>query len=339
MAGGSGAPRAGAGASNVSSDTLVMKHSTTIGDYSKPNTAIASSNVLENESAIVVVHSTDTGDQAPPVGTIELIKTTAGGLTNKIITKIRLDVVTALGNIRVKAYKGGATPTDLIGESGSIALVTGLQEIALTKNLKLAGQDNVWLAFEVDNAGALFNLQVAQTNIGEEFSHTFGTGPDPAPASVDNANYWNIAYRHADSSFPAESSVDDNTTTRWKSNAEINPNIYADMNTSQNLCAIAIHPHANTTETEIKIQSSSDAAVWTDKRKITVSKLTNGAWNFIRMNIVNARYLRIFGNSGVSKVLAENEIKVLTKTDAEINLNHGHLAISNSDTALDLDGT
>jgi hypothetical protein len=37
--------------------------------------------------------------------------------------------------------------------------------------------------------------------------------------------------------------------------------------------------------------------------------------------------------------LASAEIKVLKKTDTELLLSHGHLAISNSDTGIELDGS
>ena len=65
----------------------------------------------------------------------------------------------------------------------------------------------------------------------------------------------------------------------------------------------------------------------------------DNVYNFIRFNVVNARYIRIYGNSGSSLVLASAEIKVLKKTDGELILNHGHLSISNSDTGIELDGT
>ena len=52
-----------------------------------------------------------------------------------------------------------------------------------------------------------------------------------------------------------------------------------------------------------------------------------------------ARYIRIYGTSGSSLVLSAAEIKVQKKTDAELLISHGHLAISNSDTGIELDGT
>ena len=140
-------------------------------------------------------------------------------------------------------------------------------------------------------------------------------------------------------SFPAGDSIDDDITNRWESNVETNPNIYADMGSSTNICGIAIYPNANTTETEIKIQTSTDGSTWIDKRTITVSNLTVGSWNYIRIHCSTARYIRVYGNSGSSKVLAISEIKVLSKTDSQVNSSHGHLSISSSNTGLGLDGT
>ena len=143
----------------------------------------------------------------------------------------------------------------------------------------------------------------------------------------------------AATSFASANAKDDNTSTVWKTNSETNPLIYADMGSSVNLCALAWYHDAATTETTIKIQSSPNASSWTDERTILVSKLTAGAYNYIRFNTVTARYLRIYGTSGSSLVLASAEIKVQKQTDGELLISHGHLAISNSDTGIELDGT
>ena len=132
---------------------------------------------------------------------------------------------------------------------------------------------------------------------------------------------------------------DNSTTTLYTSPSLTNPHIYVDMGSTLNLCAIAMYYNsAATTETEIKIQTSIDASTWTDKRKITTSNLTNGAWNYYRFNIAGgARYVRIYG-TGTSKAISFYEVKVLSKTDAQIFADMGIVEISSSDTALDSDG-
>ena len=140
-------------------------------------------------------------------------------------------------------------------------------------------------------------------------------------------------------SFPSSNAKDGNTGTVWKTNASTNPFIYVDMGSAANLSALAWYNDPATTETSIKIQSSSNASAWTDERVILTSRLASTAYSFIRFNVVNARYIRIYGNSGSSLVLASAEIKVHKQTDSELILNHGHLSISNSDTGIELDGT
>ena len=139
--------------------------------------------------------------------------------------------------------------------------------------------------------------------------------------------------------YASSKAKDDNTSTVWKTNASTNPFIYADMGAAVNLCAIAWYNDAATTETTVKIQTSTDASSWTDKRTILTSNLVASVYNFIRFNTTTARYIRIYGTSGSSLVLSAAEIKVQKQTDAVLLLSHGHLAISNSDTGIELDGT
>ena len=143
----------------------------------------------------------------------------------------------------------------------------------------------------------------------------------------------------AASGYASSKAKDDNTGTVWKTNASTNPFIYADMGSAVNLCAIAWYNDAATTETTVKIQTSTDASSWTDKRTVLTSNLVASVYNFIRFNTTTARYIRIYGSSGSSLVLSAAEIKVQKKTDAELLISHGHLAISNSDTGIELDGT
>jgi len=143
----------------------------------------------------------------------------------------------------------------------------------------------------------------------------------------------------AASGFASANAKDDNTSTVWKTNASTNPFIYADMGSAVNLCSIAWYNNAATTETTVKIQTSTDASSWTDKRTVLTANLVASVYNFIRFNTATARYIRIYGSSGSSLVLSAAEIKVQKKTDSELLISHGHLPISNSDTGIELDGT
>ena len=67
--------------------------------------------------------------------------------------------------------------------------------------------------------------------------------------------------------------------------------------------------------------------------------LTNDAWNFIRFPSTIARYVKIYGSSGESKVLSFEEIKVLKETDSQLVTSHGHENISTTSTTTGLDGS
>jgi len=158
-------------------------------------------------------------------------------------------------------------------------------------------------------------------------------------ASITDVKFWDGMNTPETTPNPCSLAVDDNVATFWKSSAEANPNIYVDMSSATTTSNIAVYPNSATDETEIKIQSSPNASAWTDERTITWSNLTEGAWNYIRFNLVSARYWRIYGNSGASKTLAIDEIKVLDSVaDADVRNLHGHISISNSDTSLNLAG-
>jgi len=139
--------------------------------------------------------------------------------------------------------------------------------------------------------------------------------------------------------FPASNAVDDDTATFWKSNSETNPNIYVDVGSNKNVSQLTIFQNAATTSTEIKVQSSTNASAWTDVRKITVSNLADGAYNYIRFNSQRAIYFRIYGTDGSAKILAINEIKCEELSDGEQADLHGHLPISATSTAVALNGT
>ena len=162
-----------------------------------------------------------------------------------------------------------------------------------------------------------------------------------APKSVIIGDYTTptaVTASSSATSFAVANIKDDNTSTVWKTDSENNPFVYADMGSAVNLCALAWFHNSATTETTIKIQSSTNASSWTDERTILTSNLVASVYNYIRFNNVTARYLRIYG-TGNSKILASAEIKVQKKTDAELLVSHGHLSISNSDTGIELDGT
>ena len=121
----------------------------------------------------------------------------------------------------------------------------------------------------------------------------------------------------------------------WKSNAETNPNCVLDMGSAVDIGQVALYWSSASTETQILIQTSTNGSDWTTVRTINSTALTDDTTNYIRFNLINGRYVRIYGNSGDSKVLA-------VRADMRLNPSlgdHEHIDISSSDTTLPLDGT
>lgn len=134
---------------------------------------------------------------------------------------------------------------------------------------------------------------------------------------------------------------DDDTATKWKTTAEANPAVYVDCGSSKNLVGCAIWLDADSTETEITIRCSTDTSFTAAEnvRTILATALTAGQWNYIRFNLVTARYMQFYGSSGSSLILGFDEVKYLTKTDTEVLADLGVISIGVNDTSLALDGT
>ena len=161
-----------------------------------------------------------------------------------------------------------------------------------------------------------------------------------AVGSITDVEFYNGVNTPSTVTNPCSNAIDDDVATSWKSDTETNPSIYVDMSSATTTSNLALYPNSASTETEIKVQSSPNASDWTDQRTITYSNLTAGAWNYIRFNLVSARYWRIYGSSGASAFMQIDEIKVLDQVaDADIRDLHGHISISSSDTSLNNGGT
>jgi len=212
---------------------------------------------------------------------------------------------------------------------------------SLTKNTTgSTPTDSFYIGRAVTNGSSV--TSVNQTDVVDD-PLVINTGESSmvTPKSVTIGDYTTptaVTSSSAASGFALANIKDGNTSTVWKTDSENNPFVYADMGAAVNMCALAWYHDSATTEVTIKVQSSTDASNWTDERTITVSNLVASVYNYIRFNTVNARYLRIYG-TGSSKILASAEIKVQKKTDNELIMSHGHLNISATDTAIELDGT
>lgn len=134
-----------------------------------------------------------------------------------------------------------------------------------------------------------------------------------------------------------DSMVSDNTGTKLQTQSETNAWVLVSYNSPVNIAGLAIHPHANSTVTEVKIQTSLDGTTWTDKRTITWSNITEGAWNYIRFNLSYGTHVRVYSTG--SGILSINEMRAYTPDASKVASDHQHLEISATDTSLALDGT
>lgn len=314
----------------------VVSQSTTIGDYTTPSAAIDT----ECTAGAELDTFTTTTDDGGPLGNGTITKRAQKFTASYTYLGFKIAAITfqlsknnsPTGTITAKHYDGSTVQKALgstldastVSASKTEYTFTFATPAVLAANdyitIEYSGGDATnYITFWRVNAGGKGNCQAAS------YAGSWTDGPEDAYFKLYGKTY-NL--------------YDTSTSTKWISSSENNPNAYVDMGSALNLCAIALHYNAtDTTETEIKIQSSADAVTWTDKRKITTSNLTDAAWNYYRFNIAGgARYIRVYG-TGTSKVLALNEIKVLKKTDAEIFADLGILEISNSNTTLGADGT
>ncbi|PBO85766.1 MAG: hypothetical protein COA77_02570 [Thaumarchaeota archaeon] len=222
------------------------------------------------------------------------------------IETLYIEIENNAGALSMRMYSDVARTVLIEEETGSIGLVTGLR----------------YLHFQ-------------------GYSYTpFVSASGGLNGAVDDVQFWNGINKTEMLAGSGSEVFDDSTGTKWNSNVETNPAVYIDLGSSKNILGVAIHLHADNTETEFKIRCSADTSFSDAEnvRTITVSNLTAGAWKFIRFNLKYKRYLQIYGSSGSSLVMAISEIKYLTMTDNDLKNDEGILEISSSDTSIGLDG-
>tara|TARA_B110001454_G_C12721602_1_gene434937 strand:+ start:303 stop:3323 length:3021 start_codon:yes stop_codon:yes gene_type:complete len=120
----------------------------------------------------------------------------------------------------------------------------------------------------------------------------------------------------------------------------------------QPVCAILLQKNADMTETQFEIQTCDDTKnetlnnkveytandKWTTVRTINSSAMTAGEPSYIRIPVSMTSRIRIRGK-GLNKTLSFDQFKVMYKTKAFVDGNHGHQSMSPTDATLNLDGT
>ena len=383
----------------VSGDEVVMPYSTTIGDYTQPASATASSAASTSLTAdydtdfsvntgwtqggggdVTVNTGTSKADWDCGTGTSGsdiVYDLGAGNVSNtKWILRFELNVST-IANSSPSSCHMGFGISELAGGNTAGGSAIGFALGAGTNDDDYYGfanssgnfvDNNKQLMTDTPSSSETYYVQVRRvdatnseiklytdptyTTLSETKAMTHGSIIDlryikfasrsqnvnTCNGTVNNISFWNDE-SNVTTSYPASNAVDDDTATYWQSNAETNPNIYVDLSSNKNCGAMTLYWNSNSTETQIKLQSSTNATAWTDLRTLNVTSLTASQYNYIRFNVAIGRYFRVYGNSGTSYVMAINEIKCEEFTDAELIIDHGHLAISSSDTSLALNGT
>ncbi len=316
------------GNSNFSA-AATTSYSETIGDYSTPSTSSASSGPTSYTGA----GSSETSMYAA-VSTRHGMKITTGhgsiGDTLLAVSFWMKKVGSPSGTLTVRHRSSADTIKATAAESFNVSTVdTDITQYIFTfdGSSTIAADDRICFEGSWGDASNRldFNYNVTPVTANVERTYYNGSWVDPGDDIKFELNNVSIS--------------DDDTATIVTTDAEANPWQKIDHGSSVNFTGIALYWNAATTETEVTIQTSPDDSNWTTVRTITVSNLTNGAWNYIRFNLKTARYMRIYGNSGSSLILSIAEAKSLVKTDAEVLADLGILEISSTDTSLALDGT
>jgi hypothetical protein len=398
---------------DVSNNEVIMPITSTIGDFSTPSGAVASS---ASGGADWTWDGTATGWATNNGGGTANVNSTSSGKvylqanSNGDVPRVSYDLYSALGssnlgNTWVLRYKIENTNFDNNASGQAVRFDCGMastSESSITAENPYASVDSLQFTMAGHGAGSNMNGQCFSWNSASDYAQTglistpltlnggtfyvqvtrlsassgnvkvysdsgysslisgwdltissFSSNPaslryffarifyqnvsDTNTFEISDIEVWNNTTSGGGQS--ASNAVDDNTSTYWESNQETNPNIYVNLGSAKNCGNMAVWWNSNSTETQIKIQSSTNASSWTDLRTINVTALTAGQYNYIRFNTKNAQYFRIYGNSGSSYVMAINEIKNTEFTDGAVACDHGHSSISSSDTSLALDGT
>jgi len=329
-------------AGDVLADVLVMANSTTIGDYTQPASATCSSSASSGPTTVTITGVFEAGGHPMYSGSDTRrgeVFVASAALLGESITGISAWIKKSgspTGTLYFRAYDSGGSLVATFGSLDVSTLTTSFVEESsgtVTDTRTVAVGDRFLVEYSGGDASNYVEVEVASSCL-YDCPYVYATAFNGGWSTNVNNDY-HFSFTYEDIPNPCSNAVDDNTATSWLSSTETNPNIYVDMSSSTTTSNLALYPNTGTTETEILIQSSDDAAAWTTQRTITWSNLTEGAWNYIRFNIVSSRYWRIYGNSGNSVDMQIDEIKVLDAvSDANVRTLHGHIGISSSDTSL-----
>lgn len=323
-----------------------LKLSTTIGDYSQPSTAVASSFVLSDSTSDVTngISATTDSDLSTLTGASKI----TGLVENSQITHVAVNIAVATGNFRFAIYADSTgAPGSLLAQTTGGAYSTGMNYIAVTSPYTVSSGDaanGVWIAVQhSSSSGRVEVLAGGASASRKQVSVTYGTGlPDPFGSASDSTSTLQVGVRLY---IPliATRAVDDSTSTAWESNSEANPNIYVDLSSAREVVGIAINLNTvDTTVTTLKIRGSTDTS-FADSENIiyvNVSDFTDNTWRYLPNNFLptNVRYIQVYAVE--TGVLSVYEIKVrygVSDTVKLLGLRIGTRQVDSVDSFVDSD--
>ncbi len=264
------------------------------------------------------------------------------GLTpGKQFTEMHLDIVSAFGDVRIKAYDEVAgEPTNLLGESGTITVGgTGEQTFIFPSPIAIPSNGIVWVGFEQSNGSLNIRFGASVSGSRKQVAHTYGAGPDPFGTATNLTSPFWCRIVNAPTN-PPSNSIDNNTGTKYASQSKINPEVTYDIVSLQEVVALAIYRDALDTTTEITIELSPDNVIYTLLRTINTTFITTGQYIFVLINrpLEKIQFIRIRGTDGTAKIMSYAEIKIRTLTESVSNRLHEHRTISTTDILLKPNG-
>ncbi len=330
----------------VSSDGLpYLKLSTTIGDYTQPSAAVATS-----EGTALQQITQDQSDSGFVL---------ASG--NKTRCGIKLEAGSVLIGSTLYAVEfwldKNASPTGtataVVRDSGdSIVFTLGTLDVSTLgspawvdfENLTgytLQSGDRILLEYSGGDSTNRVDFMYEQLSNPYDGTNTVLTSY--AGSYTDNSGMDCRFKLDLDAPALATYAVDDNVNTLWESDSEANPAIYVDLTSAREIVGIALNINKTaTTVTSLKIRGSTDTT-FSDGENIAyvnISDFTDDTWRYLANNFLetDVRYVQIYANE--TGVLSIIDIKVrYGVSDLLKILSHKHTTrdVSQADSFVDSD--
>lgn len=114
-----------------------------------------------------------------------------------------------------------------------------------------------------------------------------------------------------------------------------------DYGSSKYISGVSITPVSplDMQDDTLLVKTSPNNSTWTLNRTIAKTDFTAGSANYIRMNPVDARYVKLEGDSGGVMELGQVQSTLQQTDDTYMIKNHAHDSIDTTDSTLGLDGS